>query len=936
MPIGTQPFPGMKPGTDQGTPGVTTPPRLNKPKKDTIKLDKPSKKLKDIIDIRPQVMEDDKSKSKSKHSVMAFGRMNPPHSGHQAVVDKVADVAKKVGAKRGRVVVSHSHDKKKNPLDQKSRMDYIKKMNPSNKVRGSSKEHPNFLSYAKKLHKKGTTDLHVVTGSDRAKEFKKTLDKYNNHPDHYSFKSINVHSAGDRDDKAKGVKGASGTKQREYAKKGDYKSFAKNLPKNLQKDGESMYKKMREEWENYDIELALTEEVMDQLIAEDYLQEDYINERVLTLLQRRKAGLKMRRLKFRIARMRKLKRKRMATRDMLVRRARRQARNFIRKRIAGKMGAMYNKLSPSQKIQIDKRVIKKKQFINKMAARLLPRVKQAELKRLRKVRSAKESVNQSFESLLTEIRNGGQTESNVGRELKAFSLNLEYTAGSTPGAPQAKIKRLKDKHKQQDDNLEKRQAIEKSKVKVNIQKAKQAEIRREAVEVAEAVDVMVDALGALDRKAQIAGVELDTLFVEFVEGYKNPHGQQTNQQGGFAAVNRLLAEMSAAEKDKAEDIVKGMKKKASYFTKKYGKDAKSVMYATANKMAQEEVNESLKDWFGKGKKGDWVRVGTDGKIKGQCAREEGEGKPKCMPRSKAHSMSKKDRASAARRKRAADPIADRAGKGGKPIMVSTDKKTVKEAKMSSKESLSKWEHQDSVKVAEMLIKEYGQPDEVTETMLKWNKLGDFGPGEQETYIVDESIPHDFPEPHRDFLYTAKKIKVPTRIGDTLLHVTGSIVVDGLKETVTARCGSLNANALTLGFVEDLAKGKVVNNKAIAKKEYAKRIKEGPLPSWYTDKLKKYMSKEQQEQTHMCGCLMTEEQGITAKEKMMMKGRVPFDPKKGLMIGEQKPSGKASKPYSSHGIPKDATKAELKSIRSNPNSSKGKKQLAHWKLNMHKK
>jgi hypothetical protein len=130
---------------------------------------------------------------------------------------------------------------------------------------------------------------------------------------------------------------------------------------------------------------------------------------------------------------------------------------------------------------------------------------------------------------------------------------------------------------------------------------------------------------------------------------------QTAQQGGFAAVNRLLAEMSDAQKNKAEDIVKGMKKKASYFKKKYGNDAKSVMYATANKMAQENVDESLKDWFGKGKKGDWVRVGTDGKVKGDCAREEGEGKPKCMPRSKAHSMSKKDRASAARRKRAADP-----------------------------------------------------------------------------------------------------------------------------------------------------------------------------------------------------------------------------------------------------------------------------------------
>ena len=344
MPIDNQPIPGMKPGDNQGRPGMVTPPvPLKNPKKDKLKLDKPSKKLKDIIDISPTIKEEDKPKSKSKHSVMAFGRMNPPHAGHQAVVDKVSDVAKKVGAKRGRVVVSHSHDKKKNPLDQKSRMEYIKKMNPKNKVRGSSKEHPNFLSYAKKLHKKGTTDLHVVTGSDRAKEFKKTLDKYNNHPDHYSFKSINVHSAGDRDDKAKGVKGASGTKQREYAKKGDYKSFSKNLPKSLQKDGESMYKKMREwnegDWNDLDTEIdQLTEQQLELMVINDIETEELINERVMTLMQRRKAGLKMRRLKFRIARARKIKRKRMATLDMLTRRARRQSRNFIRKRIACKHG----------------------------------------------------------------------------------------------------------------------------------------------------------------------------------------------------------------------------------------------------------------------------------------------------------------------------------------------------------------------------------------------------------------------------------------------------------------------------------------------------------------------------------------------------------------------------------------------------------------------
>lgn len=83
-------------------------------------------------------------------------------------------------------------------------------------------------------------------------------------------------------------------------------------------------------------------------------------------------------------------------------------------------------------------------------------------------------------------------------------------------------------------------------------------------------------------------------------------------------------------------------------------------------------NEDLRKWFGKGKNGDWVRIGTDGEIKGDCAREPGEGKPKCVPRSKAHSMSKDDRAASARKKRRADPVTDRPGTGNKPILVKTD------------------------------------------------------------------------------------------------------------------------------------------------------------------------------------------------------------------------------------------------------------------------
>ena len=54
--------------------------------------------------------------------------------------------------------------------------------------------------------------------------------------------------------------------------------------------------------------------------------------------------------------------------------------------------------------------------------------------------------------------------------------------------------------------------------------------------------------------------------------------------------------MTTSQKDKAGDIVTGMKKKASYFKKKYGEKADTVMYATANKLAQEDVK-SLKGFL---------------------------------------------------------------------------------------------------------------------------------------------------------------------------------------------------------------------------------------------------------------------------------------------------------------------------------------------------
>ena len=73
----------------------------------------------------------------------------------------------------------------------------------------------------------------------------------------------------------------------------------------------------------------------------------------------------------------------------------------------------------------------------------------------------------------------------------------------------------------------------------------------------------------------------------------------------------------------------------------------------------ESLNENLKKWF----KDKWVRFGPDGKIRGDCARGSSkEGKPKCLPRSKAYALGKKGRKSAASRKRRQDPNKNRRGK----------------------------------------------------------------------------------------------------------------------------------------------------------------------------------------------------------------------------------------------------------------------------------
>ncbi len=79
----------------------------------------------------------------------------------------------------------------------------------------------------------------------------------------------------------------------------------------------------------------------------------------------------------------------------------------------------------------------------------------------------------------------------------------------------------------------------------------------------------------------------------------------------------------------------------------------------------------LKKWLDQ----DWVRIGTDGSIKGPCGTSKNKKRPdRCLPRSKANSLSKSERSKTARKKK-------REGSKGKTVVSNT--KAAKVRKMES-------------------------------------------------------------------------------------------------------------------------------------------------------------------------------------------------------------------------------------------------------------
>ena len=397
------------------------------PEKDDKKVEKkpePKKKskadkedevlVKNSIEINPKLEE-----AKGDTVVLGWGRMNPITSGHEKLVNKINDVARKESGKPV-IYLTHSQDPKKNPLSYNDKVMLAKKAFGSAIQKSKAKT---IMQALGELEKKFTKVI-LVVGADRIKEFETLLNKYNGKD--YSFDSIKVVSAGSRADpdseeaKSLSADSMSASVMRKLASEGDFESFKKGLPKKLGRNAKDVYDMVR-------AGMKIAEEME-------------LDEAVLSLQQRRQRALTMRRYKSKLSAARKRMAKRVSSKAKLQKKARKKAIALIRKKVAGAKGGSYSSLNPAEKMQIDKRVAKRKGAIDRIAKKMLPVVRKADIARV-----AGRKINEEFENLF-EVAQDADIKDKKGTQ------PAKYHAGLSKSTKDKRDAHFKKGAKMDDDN----------------------------------------------------------------------------------------------------------------------------------------------------------------------------------------------------------------------------------------------------------------------------------------------------------------------------------------------------------------------------------------------------------------------------------------------------------------------------------------------------
>ena len=163
---------------------------------------------------------------------VAFGRFNPPTTGHEKLLNKVKQVA---GKGNYEIYPSRSNDPAKNPLDPETKIGYMQQMFPAHAKHIMNNDKTRTIFDALKgANERGAKSVNIVVGQDRQKEFENLANKYNNKL--YKFDRIKVVSAGDRDPDGEGVSAMSASKLRKAAADDDYDTFRTGIPKGFKDD----------------------------------------------------------------------------------------------------------------------------------------------------------------------------------------------------------------------------------------------------------------------------------------------------------------------------------------------------------------------------------------------------------------------------------------------------------------------------------------------------------------------------------------------------------------------------------------------------------------------------------------------------------------------------------------------------------------------------
>lgn len=530
------------------------------------KLD-PSK----YIDLEPTI-----SEARSTPAVITFGRFNPPTTGHEKLVQKVVSEAK---SRRGvpMIFASHSQDKKKNPLSYETKIGLLQ--TAFGRIVQKSRART-IIEVAKELSGKFDS-LVVVVGSDRVAEFQRLLSTYNNKE--FNFDTIQVISAGERDPDADDVTGMSASKLRSLAAEGDFEQFKRGLPSKLVRSAELIYRELR----------------TNMGIDEELSEEETLEERApLTIQQRRQRGRTMRRYKSRIAKARERAKRRKASPEKLKARAKKKARQIIRDRLAG--GRSYGDMSPSEKVQLDKRLHRiPDTVINRMATRQLPQVRRAEMERLARVRGATktESLDSMFESFLLEKDDKtdhpyhrGVAASTADKRQAHFRKKAEKDPGDpsayepAPGDATAETK--PSKHTKRYHQLFTKEGTVKHDRRFKFYRKKQNEYFNE--------EVLSENEAALKKKASETGISygiLKKVFDRGVAAWRTGHRPGTTpSQWGLARVNSFATGGKTRQTTDA-DLWRQHKGKSESFLK----DAAALMEEVESFISEQTAMERTKE-----------------------------------------------------------------------------------------------------------------------------------------------------------------------------------------------------------------------------------------------------------------------------------------------------------------------------------------------------